>query len=209
MDLKARWFAAAQAPILSVLWNQTLPKMEAELWKRQSNDRTDLSITNGVATITWKIVGGGYRFTLNQVTPVGSITTGDKIYTGYLINPSFGGGTWSYGYENPIDANYRIFVTCPANTWTRVSGVMTSVGAGGTNVDRIYLPDLRNYSETDVAVGSTVQVKCPICVNLTRMYGAGREPTATEFERQCRINGIDLTEDQPLDITGTTRTWQL
>lgn len=190
----------------TVVWNQMLSEMKDSLWKSYNTSKTALSISEGVGTITWKSRGGGYTYDITEVTNSTTVTTGDKIYTSYMIKPDFGGGTWSYGYTSKIDAQYRIRVTAPAGVWTQVAGIMTVGGAGGT--DQIFMVDLRNYTETAVASGSIVFVKAPISVNLTKMYGAGNEPTKEEFERQCRINGIDLTAGLAQNISGVTRTWR-
>ena len=67
-----------------------------------------------------------------------------------------------------------------------------------------YMPEFVNgYGP---ATGQTEQIKCPVIINLTQMYGAGNEPTAAEFERQCAINGVDLTNPITYNA-GTTRSW--
>lgn len=57
-------------------------------------------------------------------------------------------------------------------------------------------------------IGDVTQSTC-ILINLTKMYGAGNEPLTTEeFEADCALNGIDLTQYQEYD-EGTERKWKL
>jgi hypothetical protein len=112
-------------------------------------------------------------------------TLNDIWYASYMLNPSKGGLQW--GIEMNGGAQLTDTATKPAGEWSRLS-FLTYIKREGRNT--IYISNLKSDA---AEIGMTTQVKAPIYINLTQMFGAGNEPsTVKEFERICRINNIDL-----------------
>ena len=199
---------------INVIWNQRAPLLTTENYKVYSESNTSLSIDSYVATLTWRARGGGYGYTLipqSGQEPQSQIN--HKFYICYNYYPDFYSTTttgtisgftveWLGGiaYPNPK----KTFV---ANQWQRESFIDT---AQKTSWSRFYVPNLRNYSNSSVAIGSTCKVKGIAMVDLTLMFGEGKEPTSVEdFEAQCAYNGIDLTEQLEYNHNGTEREWKI
>ena len=71
-----------------------------------------------------------------------------------------------------------------------------------------YRPLVADRRSAAAAVNTVIKMRNAISINLTNMFGAGNEPNLAEFEAQCALNGIDLTQYQPYDA-GTERDWLL
>ena len=86
-------------------------------------------------------------------------------------------------------------ISCNANEWTVIKAFKKS-GVTSSGTGSIWTA----YSVETLQMGDYAEVKDPILVDVTQMFGAGNEPsTVAEFERICEINGIDLTTYQPYD----------
>ena len=69
--------------------------------------------------------------------------------------------------------------------------------------------EVRGYTGSSSDNGAiTIEVGNVMMIDLTLMYGAGNEPTVAEFEQQCALNHIDLTQYQSYNA-GTQMTWRL
>ena len=75
---------------------------------------------------------------------------------------------------------------CVANTWTNISGIKQ---ADQTNMEvNIYSTD------SNLIIGSTIQVKNVMLIDLTDIYGAGNEPTTVaEFKARFNKDYYDYT----------------
>lgn len=182
-----------------VLWNNiTNGYMSDNDWKSYNTNVVSATFNDGIASCevldTSKI-----RYTASLVMKTyPPITQNNKYYASYIINPEYQG---SFGIE--YAAGQQLAGTemqCPANTWTRRSFVQ--YGRANAN-GAMYIPFPSGYPE---GITPRFQVKSPIYINLTAMFGPGNEPTKAEFERLCEINNIDLTQAYSKDA-GTEQLW--
>ena len=77
-----------------------------------------------------------------------------------------------------IENGNGVRATIPANTWTRVHGISTS----GTNVSTQRRFFAYNNSQGQLSDGDVILYRDVILVDLTQMFGLGKEPTAAQFE---------------------------
>ena len=77
-----------------------------------------------------------------------------------------------------IENGNGVRATIPANTWTRVHGISTS----GTNVSTQRRFFAYNNSQGQLSNGDVILYRDVILVDLTQMFGSGKEPTAAQFE---------------------------
>lgn len=109
-------------------------------------------------------------------------------------------GVWGAEYNGGLQES--AIVNEEADTWYQCS------------TSNIYWRGTRNYAYINYYrggitehTGMVAQVKSPLMINLTQMFGLGNEPTKEEFEEQCILNGIDLTSALPYD-EGSIREWK-
>ena len=189
-----------QATRIRVMWNNSEPPFSTDLYRPYDSSKSSLEdVSDGIVKQTWLNAGGGYSRTTRIKNVTRSVVLGHYYYLGYMINPSIGGMQIGAEYIGGRTFNGG---TCPANTWTHLSVVDTCLKSGS------YPVYYANYREGEgVYVGTYVLLKAPLLVDLTQMFGSGNEPTKAEFERQCAMNGIDLTASHTQDTTGTQRWW--
>lgn len=187
---------------IEVTWNQKAYDLSADWYQRYNTSKTAVSYDDGVVTQTWLSRGGSYTYT---ITPKSDYRfeqiSGNKYYISYMLMPDFSEGLFSVDWVYNVIPKAQLM---SANEWGRFSAISTAARDGKQNMCLI---NLRNYSSTNVQENSTCKAKAPIVVDLTLMYGAGNEPTLEEFEYQCKLNGINLTQYQALNISGTQRWW--
>lgn len=170
-----------------VNWNQWCHPLTADYWAGYNDSFVSVDFNDGIATSTWLVdnkIGYNTSVRMNyEVAP--TQTLNDIWYASYMLNPSKGGLQW--GIEMNGGAQLTDTATKPAGEWSRLS-FLTYIKREGRNT--IYISNLKSDA---AEIGMTTQVKAPIYINLTQMFGAGNEPsTVKEFERICRINNIDL-----------------
>lgn len=189
---------------IQVVWNQQAYPINSDNWRAYSSTNISVTFNDGIATLLWLTNNGGSLGSLwgtsdaQRYHPV----IGEKWYGGYMLNPSFGTGRWSIEICNSINP-FRL--SADANVWSRL-GVITIAANQQAKGYHMLIPSLRNIDANQK--DGTCMVKCPVLVNLTQMYGAGNEPEVSEFERQCSVNGIDLTTALPYN-SGELRIWNL
>lgn len=178
-----------------VLWNNIADGNISDAdWKSYNTNIVSVTFNDGVASCevldTSKI-----RYTAGIVMKTyPPITKNNIYYASYMINPEYQG---SFGVEYAAGQQLSgIDIQCQANTWTRRSFIAN--GRNDAN-GAMYIPFPSGYPE---GITPRFQIKSPIYINLTAMFGLGNEPTKAEFERLCEINNIDLTQAFPKD-TGT------
>lgn len=183
-----------------VNWNNFAPPFSTELYKAYGTDTEIEDAGTGIIRQTWvNSTGGGYArsFKLKENFP--TVQTDHVYYISYMFNAPIDGLLFSYEWAGGV---IPTGIPSVANTWVRLSDV-ASGKKNGYGV--AYFLNFRGGGVT-LELGTSVLAKSPLYVDLTAMFGAGNEPTLAEFERQCRINGIDLTASHPQD-SGTTREW--
>lgn len=183
----------------TVIWNQLAFPLESDIWTPYNTNYISVTFNSGIATITYKSGTAGDNSAIRQTDGHGFPSDiGELFYVSVMMNPSFN-TTFFMELSGTTDRADR--VTAPANTWTRYAKVALPATDRARTDARAYIEIYNSSSAND-----TEQIKSPIIISLTKMYGAGNEPTAAEFERQCALNGIDLTKYHPRD-TGTPRHW--
>lgn len=182
-----------------VKWNQWLPALTDENWQAYNSNYINTTFENGVATSTWLTNNSGYQASVR--TKNGVLQKNKEIwYLSYMLKTSMSGGSWGAEFNGGLQ-NTSVY-NLEANIWTRCSECS------------IYWRGTKNYTYIsyyragiDEHTGMVAQVKSPIFINLTQMFGAGNEPSKEEFEEQCALNGIDLTSTLPYD-EGSIREWK-
>ena len=180
----------------TVTFNQWCLPLNGNNWVRYNSNYIDVYYSYDTANVIWKRDYNAYNTSIKLRDSI-QFTSGDKWYISYMLKPSV--QSW-WGYEvNSAGTGYSIEIA--ANIWKRISGVLTMNRTIDSN---IYIPNVKNT----VVIGMNCEIKAPILINLTQMYGAGNEPTTSaEFERQCELNGIDLCNFIEPDRDGTTINW--
>lgn len=189
---------------IRVTWNQWAWPISADFWAIHSSAQGMVSYSDGIATISYIADNGGADGSLRGKTDAQRHypAIGQVWYGAYMLNPDFSTGLWSIDFCNIV---HPMRVAADANVWIRLSGtsIATQERTAGYHM---YISNIRNSSAHPS--GHSAKVKRPVLVNLTQMYGAGNEPDTEEFERQCVLNGVDLTAPLAVD-TGTERIWKV
>ena len=182
--------------VIDVTWNQQAKAMTADGWVPYDATKVSTAFADGVCTMTWLVDGKGYSTGL-RATNYPYTDVGHVMYVRYDVLPDRDGewGAESGGGGMPVAVN------CTANQWNAVRLQSAATKKAWAR------PIIANWrGSSSGTTGMEVQVRNPAWVNLSVMYGVGNEPTMEEFERQCVLNGIDLSTYQPEDA-GTVRPW--
>ena len=185
-------------PRRKVIWNQFAPPLDANNWRSISATSSTVEFDNGDCTLTVLTAGSSTNRAPVTVGMNFETISGHKYYGSYLVKA----GTqikWSiYGICGK-NASSTQTMTFPANAWRHYHCIEQAVG------DYTGALAIANPRESQPA--GTVNVsRSPIFIDLTLMFGAGKEPTLEEFERLCTLNGINTTKYQPIDA-GTEKWW--
>ena len=181
-----------------VLWNQILPDISSDYWRSFSSNFISTTFENGIATSTF-LDSTNIRYSASVTTK--SSTKYDinhKYYISYMVKSTYPN---SFGVEFATGQQYGTItglINVPANEWCRGSCISYPRNSG---TSQVYIPF--PYASKE---GEGFQVKVPILIDLTAMFGLGNEPTREEFEKLCAINNIDLTVYHPID-SGTEQIW--
>lgn len=182
-----------------VKWNQWLPPLTAENWQAYNTSNNDVQFENGIATSTWLNNTSGYSASVRTKAEI--VQKNKEIwYVSYMLKTSMSGGHWGIEYNGGLQNT--LVLSLDSDTWTRCSDC--SIYWKG-NRNYVYISYYRGGINEHT--GMVAQVKSPLFINLTQMFGAGNEPTKEEFEEQCILNGIDLTSALPYD-EGSIREWK-
>lgn len=184
---------------IQVTWNQLARPMETGTFEAYKPANVSISYSDGVITAVNNTGGSGDAQSLRTTYEFRRVI-GEKLYASIMLKPSFTNARFALEFAGTSDR--AVYADAPANVWTRHGKI--AVDATSTRNSRLYVPEF--IYQHGPSAGDTEQLKSLIVVNLTTMYGAGNEPTAAEFERQCALNGIDLTEAQA-QTSGTLRWW--
>lgn len=184
-----------------VVWNQINPPLDSTNWKDYgSMGYASTTFNEGVAQHTYLVDEKGYYSVsiCQKVTP--NVIAGHIYYTSYMIRTDH---ERRCGIEFANNRYFANAYTIPADTWCRCSFLTqcNTTGYGST-----YIP---NPNPNDIYNGYTEQIKAPIYIDLTQMFGAGQEPTKDEFEVLCALNGINLEEYHAQDLNGTEQIWYI
>lgn len=181
-----------------VLWNQLCPPLDADNWKDYSTTNlTSTTFNNGIATHEYLVDNKGlYSVSICQkIIPI--VQENHIYYASYMISPDH---QMRYGLEFANNQYATNKYTVQAGEWQRCSFIAQCATTGYGN---LYIP---NVNPQDVYAGYKDQIKSPIYIDLTQMFGAGQEPTLDTFEQLCALNHIDLTQYHEQN-TGTEQIW--
>ena len=183
---------------IEVTWNQQAKAMTAEGWVAYDAAKVSTAFADGVCTMTWLVDGKGYSTGL-RATNYPFTDVGHVMYVRYDVLPDRNGG---WGAESG-GGGMPDQVDCVADQWNTVRLQSAATKKAWAR------PIIANWrGSSSGTTGMVVRVRNPVWVNLSVMYGAGNEPTMEEFERQCALNGIDLSRPVPEDA-GTLRSWRV
>lgn len=186
---------------ITVNWNNLMPPFSTELYRPYNSERTSLQdVEENIVKQTWLYANGGYSCTTRIKTINFNTIKDHKYYCSYMLNSTFNffvsvefcGGV----IPTPIETG--------TNTWIRFSAIGTAVKSGSLPV---YFGNLRSGGQITVNQ-SYILLKSPIYIDLTQMFGVGKQPNINEFEAQCVLNDIDLTQSYSQDL-GSEKTWIL
>lgn len=127
-----------------------------------------LSSANNTLTATVTSVGG--HAAIYSKIP-GGIKGGNVYYASFSMNP--------FNPHRPaiyVGKYHEMPSAIPANTFTRVSDNITALADQNDVTIR-----LNRYDTTGMSIGSTVQFRHIILINLTDTFGAGNEPTKSQM----------------------------
>ena len=167
------------APFTNMVTNTTL--LNNTSW---SNDGGTISASNGILTSTVTNVSssGGNAYNYSGAKTVGYkyyIKVDVRVLSEQCTNITYG-FPGQFGFNNP-NANY----------WYTVSGVATMSSTYGYTV--IY----HHYPSSSIANGKQMQIKEPITIDLTTIYGSGNEPTKEQMDHNLNKVWIDTTMNTP------------
>ena len=152
--------------------------------------------------------------TVTTSNHVATLVRGSQSMGGFLFNPSFSANTTHLYYiaatlssqTSGVDMNYGFHTTsytvggntilsCSTSSKQRVSGIVSPKNT----TDRI----AARIGASASAAGSTGTIENAICVDLTMMYGAGSEPTVSEFESEFNQPYYDYNPSGLLSVKAT------
>ena len=191
------WTHGSIADKRKVVWNQRMKQLNSTNYSKYISGYSNVTFLDGIASFEWTDTVVSYRPAIKNNT-LFTTNKEDIIYTSYMLKHDGNVTTWG----SEILGIQQSIVKIPSNEWTRIAFLTTASKVYSNNTTFIF-PEARGTG----VLGMTCQVKIPLCVNLTQMFGAGNEPSsAAEFEALCTRNGIDLTQPQPYD-EGTEVEW--
>lgn len=188
-----------KVPYKTVIWNQWGRPLLDTYYKSQNSNYTTLSfnlyeitrtmIADSTAVYQTAIVGRG----TNTYLPCNAshkYYQRSELYSSnnHHYEAIFGNGDWCYSIE------------AVPNTWTILEGISSpSITNNGSTP---YLA----YDTNNAVIGETCTVRNFMYIDLTQMFGEGREPSLSEFKRLCILNGFDLATYHDYN-TGTIIKW--
>lgn len=85
--------------------------------------------------------------------------------------------------DNTIGGNLVGSVPAIDPTELNVPYIFSNIITNSDKVGKLAITIISTYADTTTATGGIYEVKYPIVVDLTAMYGTGKEPTVEEFEK--------------------------
>ena len=199
-----RWKAASGGgggQTITVTWNNFAPPFSTDLYKPYGTDTEIEDVETGVVRQTWvNSSGGGYSRSFRLIDNYPTVQSDHTYYISYMFKAPLDGALFSAEWAGGV---ISAGIPSVANEWVRFSDI-----ASGKKNGYGIAYFLNSRGGGVITIGFSALAKSPLYIDLTEMFGAGNEPTLAEFERQCRINGVDLTASHPQD-SGTERTWRI
>lgn len=132
------------------------------------------TVNDGVCSIT-VTVPESISDTIRRETNV-NVNSAHQILYCADVNPSAKIVGGRMGITNWFTGGFP----CPANTWTKLSILAREKYGDDGN---LYIFWVCNFATGPVPVGTVVQVKNLMAIDLTEMFGAGNEPTPEQFRQ--------------------------
>lgn len=145
-----------------------------------SNFYSSYDISNGKIKLTG--LGTNAQILLRQPTPGVQANTIRKLYVAFdhfeNDNSALNIDVRLYGFTTP-GTIVKTEGVVPSTTTSKFSMVMTTAGNGTGNT---MIEFIANYSSTTIQSGKTCTIDNVIVLDLTTIFGAGKEPTAKQME---------------------------
>lgn len=133
---------------------------------------------------------------------------GDKIYCGCKVYADTDSTQSSARYgcgltkniNNQNDSNYSVART--KNSWVTVHYICT-YDSTDNKTCAIFVYNAASGTQRWMTANTIVKVKNFRCVNLTRLFGKGNEPTIAEFEKLFPIDDYDYVSSSIISNTAT------
>lgn len=167
-------------------------------WKDRNSSETTTTFDNGIATTAFIDLRGGYRTTVCKVSK--RTYAGHKYFNFFQCKVNLPVSTIGADCANIA---WAADMTAGVEEWGSYVNVVT--GQQDRN-STYYIPRLTNTG--GLPSGIIAKTKNLLVVDLTLMFGAGNEPDANEFIRQCALNNVDLYTPHNQD-SGTVMDWKI
>lgn len=192
---------------IEAIWNNMCPELTSS-WSPNSSTYVSAVCSSNRAVLTYKAVTQSVnQGTLKSPSKSYALTQNHKYYVSFMINAELAAGYKVLMYSTAA-ARQTSNKNVPANTDYHYHVIFnytgTSASGSGGN---LYFLAITGMTENHV--GKTATMWSPIIIDLTKMFGAGNEPSLSDFEAQCALNDIDLTAPHAYDLDGTAVQWRI
>ena len=162
-----------------------------------------MTVEDGVITQTWNVVKSGYNAAICS-TSAKTHALNRYYYISYEYQTDFEG---YIGGQVGGQIAYSSSTPTTKNTWERFARLVKRTESGNFSNYIIYMGQFTDT--TGIEIGSTCKLRNPTAIDVTQMFGEGKEPkTRAEFEEICTLNGIDFTTFYAKN-TGTRQIWRM
>ena len=186
-----------------VKWNQLIVDgnfTDSTKWATNAN-YGQVSVNNNIGTWTCSVTPDYYyRTGIMESREHLNIPETHKILMRATVRSSVAIRIALYALALGNEHSNPYYQDITVNEWTTIFGFVVQ-----RNAEKFFAKGKICYGASsqnigNIVPGTTLEAKDFMMFDLTQMFGVGNEPTtAAEFERICKLNGIDLTTYQPYD----------
>lgn len=169
----------------SVVWNQLVEHGNFDAITGWSSVRGSLSVQDNIASLA--ISELAVLTVVSRIARPITFIANHKYYCGYDVKTTkdcYVACEASAGQAGFSGTQTEFAVT--ANKWNRYSSIKTAEAHTGTGVSSFGI-GINNTKGAGFVVGDIAQFKNCVLVDITRLYGAGNEPTTTDDPRIAAI----------------------
>ena len=179
-------------------WNQKIHNGDFDSLNYWVADSTlvTVSASNNIATITLNSAVSGSNAYLTRIRttsyyPMSLGDVGHKFFVSMDLNPS-SAKTFSYSVARSGGQISQDFgtPTLTANAWTTIQNIFTL----SANPSETFGFGLQIFPVGDTASGFIYKVRNVMLIDLTSIYGAGKEPTVAEFKDEYPLQYYQYNE---------------
>lgn len=192
---------------IEAVWNNMCPELTSS-WSATSSTYVTAVCSSNRAVLTYKAVTQSInQGTLKSPSKSYALTQNHKYYVSFMINAELVAGYKVLMYSTSPNRQ-TASRNAVANTDYHYHVIFnyTGTSASGTG-GNLYFLAITGMTESHI--GKTATMWSPIIIDLTKMFGAGNEPSILDFETQCALNDIDLTAPHAYDKDGTAVQWRI